>query len=958
MRAYTFVVGLFAGLGSFLFGYDTGIITTSIAHESFKAYMGHPNDAMTGAIVSTYIAGEAIGAITQILLGDRLGRKRFMQLLCFVATVGTVIQTAAVNYGMFLVGRILTGIAVGGLVGTVPIYNSEIAPSESRGIIGGLSGYMIGIGGFLANWVGFACGYASDSSSFQWRFPLALQIPPGIILYIGLQWMLPESPRWLIRHRRDEEAKKSFKQIRGDLSEDAVHTEFEEMKEQILLEKETEVSSFKEAWTRYRKRVLIAVAVQTMTSLTGVNVINYYQTTLYTQLGITGHTVLLMAGIYATVGVIINVFSLRLLDTFGRVRLLGYGSLGLCFDLIYSALMARYFADSDNEVGKGFAVLGIYLFTAIYYLGINSTTWLYGVEILPIFLRSKVTGLASLSHFVWNIALTEAGPSAFANIGENYYWTVGSYDTGIITTSIAHETFKAYMGHPNDAMTGAIVSTYIAGEAIGAVVQMILGDKLGRKRFMQLMCLIVTVGTVIQTAAQNYGMSSLSLVSLYQLTRPCLTSSRHVCGWADFDRSCCVGAVLREADKRMNRRADSVIGLYCSGGLIGTVPIYQSEIAPPETRGFIGGLSGWMVGLANWIGYACAFAPSTTSFQWRFPLALQIPPGVILFFGLQFLLPESPRWLIRHHRDEEARMTFSKIRGDLSGEVHIEFHEMKEQILYEKETEVSSLKEAWTKYRKRFVIAIAVQTMTSATGINVINYYQTTLYQQMGIMGNQIFLLAACYGTVGLTMTSISLRLLDTLGRAKLLVCGSAGLCIVLVYSALMARFFANSDNRIGKGFGILGIYVYTAIYYLTINCTTWLYGVEILPMSLRSRITGLSALSHFVLNVGLTEAGPSAFANIHENFYCQSFHLCYTPLRRLQKTDHAGKPDVFVATMFVTAVGIYFHFPETKGRSLEMIAKEFGDRVVVEPLTEADAITASGNKDDVEEERVEYASA
>ncbi|KAK7039228.1 hypothetical protein VNI00_010133 [Paramarasmius palmivorus] len=421
MRPYIVMVGLFAGLGSFLFGYDTGIITTSIAHDSFKDYMGRPSDAATGAIVATYIAGEAVGAIIQMILGDVLGRKRFMQLMCMTVTVGTVIQTAAQNYAMFLVGRILTGVAVGGLVGTVPIYNSEISPPESRGVIGGLSGYMIGIGGFLANWIGYACGFASDTTSFQWRFPLALQVPPGVILFFGL-FILPESPRWLIRAGRDEEAKAAFSRIRGNLTADTLHAEFEDMREQILFEKSSEVSTFVEAWRKYKKRIIIAVAVQTMTSLTGVNVINYYQTTLYKQLGITGHTILLLAGVYGTIGVLINIISLRLVDRFGRVKLLGYGAAGLCVDLIYSALMARFFASSDNRVGKGFAILGIYMFTAIYYLGINSTTWLYGVEILPMFLRSKVTGLASTSHFVVNIAITEAGPSAFANIKENYYY--------------------------------------------------------------------------------------------------------------------------------------------------------------------------------------------------------------------------------------------------------------------------------------------------------------------------------------------------------------------------------------------------------------------------------------------------------------------------------------------------------------------------------------------------------
>lgn len=110
----------------------------------------------------------------------------------------------------------------------------HFSPPEHRGLIGGLSGYMIGIGGFLgthssaqtlfsfsntadtANWIGFACAHASNGA-FQWRFPLALQIPPGVILLIGLIFFLPESPRWLIRNGRDEEAKAAFTKIRGDL---------------------------------------------------------------------------------------------------------------------------------------------------------------------------------------------------------------------------------------------------------------------------------------------------------------------------------------------------------------------------------------------------------------------------------------------------------------------------------------------------------------------------------------------------------------------------------------------------------------------------------------------------------------------------------------------------------------------------------------------------------------------
>lgn len=85
-------------------------------------------------------AGEALGALTQTAIGDRLGRIRFMQLMCIIVTVGTAIQTGCVNIGMFLAGRVLAGFAVGGMVSTVPIYLSEISAPQHRGLIGGISG--------------------------------------------------------------------------------------------------------------------------------------------------------------------------------------------------------------------------------------------------------------------------------------------------------------------------------------------------------------------------------------------------------------------------------------------------------------------------------------------------------------------------------------------------------------------------------------------------------------------------------------------------------------------------------------------------------------------------------------------------------------------------------------------------------------------------------------------------
>ncbi|TQS34003.1 hypothetical protein Golomagni_05634 [Golovinomyces magnicellulatus] len=149
-----------------------------------------------------------------------------------------------------------------------------------------------------------------------------------------------------------------------------------------------------------------------MTSLTGVNVIQYYQTILYKSLGMSPKMILALAGVYGTTTFVSNVITtLFLTDQWGRRKMILTGLTGVILVEIYTSVMQRQFQDTDNKVGKGFTILGIYLFAVIYYVTLtgidgmlNSTTWLYGAEVLPITLRSKVMGLASASHFIVNVA--------------------------------------------------------------------------------------------------------------------------------------------------------------------------------------------------------------------------------------------------------------------------------------------------------------------------------------------------------------------------------------------------------------------------------------------------------------------------------------------------------------------------------------------------------------------------
>lgn len=138
---------------------------------------------------------------------------------------------------------------------TVPIYLSEISPPSQRGLIGGISGCGISFGTMMSNWVGMACGHATYGP-VQWRLPLGVQIPWGVVLFIGLATFMPDSPRQLIRNGEVEQARKEFIKIRRDLGSHEVHDEFVMMKSQIEFEMERDIKSIKEIFILFRHRVL------------------------------------------------------------------------------------------------------------------------------------------------------------------------------------------------------------------------------------------------------------------------------------------------------------------------------------------------------------------------------------------------------------------------------------------------------------------------------------------------------------------------------------------------------------------------------------------------------------------------------------------------------------------------------------------------------------------------------
>lgn len=129
-----------AAVGSLLFGYDTGIIASAIAQESFNEQLGggHLSDNVIGAIVSTFTAGAILGTMIVSFLADRYGRRGAIFVGAILACIGGALQGGAVNVAIMIVGRIIAGTGIGLLSSTVPNFCLEIAPKNLRGMLGGM----------------------------------------------------------------------------------------------------------------------------------------------------------------------------------------------------------------------------------------------------------------------------------------------------------------------------------------------------------------------------------------------------------------------------------------------------------------------------------------------------------------------------------------------------------------------------------------------------------------------------------------------------------------------------------------------------------------------------------------------------------------------------------------------------------------------------------------------------
>ncbi|ORX39548.1 general substrate transporter [Kockovaella imperatae] len=425
-----YVAAIFAAIGSFLFGYDSGIISSVISpsYGQFQKYFHNPQSNVTGAIVSTFAGGAFFGALLAGRTADWIGRKRTIQLGSIIAIIGCTLQTAAVNIAMLIVGRCICGAAIGVLSMIVPMYQAEISPPHARGLLSGMTQWMISWGFFIANWVGYGCGYINNTGQF--RVPLAIQIIPALLLLIGM-FILPYSPRWLVMQGRVDEARDTLYRLHGgrkNAHPEAIEAEFQEISQQVEWDRENLTTRYIDLVNTKPNfhRTFCGCAVQAMCQWTGVNVNNYFGPTIYTDLGYTGHTTLIINAISGTWGLIVTfIFITCIVDRIGRR-----------WPLIIGALFCAAFMGMEAGTNKPFSVIkdyhdkstgiagvaAVFLFSWAFSFSFGPVSWIYQSEIFPMNIRALGTSVSTATNWANNVVIGQITPIGFKHLKYKYFF--------------------------------------------------------------------------------------------------------------------------------------------------------------------------------------------------------------------------------------------------------------------------------------------------------------------------------------------------------------------------------------------------------------------------------------------------------------------------------------------------------------------------------------------------------
>ena len=411
---FVYFVSAIAALGGLLFGYDTAVIAGAIGFLEIKFQL---SPAMTGLAASSAIWGCVIGALGAGYMSDKWGRKNILIVTAILFAVSAIGSALPRNLGEFVIARLIGGIGVGAASMLSPLYISEIAPAEKRGMLVTLYQLAIVIGInviYFINLLIAGSGTEQWNIDMGWRYMLGSEIVPSALFLIALIFV-PESPRWLASKNRNDEAMKILEKVNGPHRAAEVMSE---IRETLREEKGTVSELFAPG---LRTAMIVGVFLALFSQITGINAIIYYAPEIFKSVGFGTDSAMLQTVIIGLTNTLFTFVAIGLIDKVGRRKLLLWGVTGMIICLVGVGIVF-YFGFSSGPL----LLLFILGFIASFASSLGPIPWVIISEIFPTKTRGIAMSFATLTLWIGVVLITQLTPILLKEAGGAItFWIFG-----------------------------------------------------------------------------------------------------------------------------------------------------------------------------------------------------------------------------------------------------------------------------------------------------------------------------------------------------------------------------------------------------------------------------------------------------------------------------------------------------------------------------------------------------
>jgi SP family arabinose:H+ symporter-like MFS transporter len=408
---------LVSAMGGLLFGYDWVVIGG--AKPFYEKFFNLTTPSQVGWAMSSALVGCLVGALISGGLSDRFGRKKLLILAGFLFTISAVGTGLAPDFVVFIVFRLVGGVGIGLASNLSPMYIAEISPAPVRGKFVSVNQLTIVIGilaAQLVNWLiarpvpaGATAAeiLASWNGQAGWRWMFGAEAVPAFLFFL-LMFLIPESPRWLVKNGREAEAERILARVGG-----------KGFAGQALGEIRDTLASGEIGNVHFRslfgpglaKVLLVGVVLAVYQQWCGINVIFYYADEIFTAAGYGVSGVLFNIVITGTVNLIFTIIAIRLVDKLGRKPLMMAGSAGLA--VVFGLIGASYAVHSRGVHLLALVVVAM----ALYALSLAPVTWVLLSEIFPNRIRGAAMSVSTFSLWSACFVLTYTFPLLNKGLG-------------------------------------------------------------------------------------------------------------------------------------------------------------------------------------------------------------------------------------------------------------------------------------------------------------------------------------------------------------------------------------------------------------------------------------------------------------------------------------------------------------------------------------------------------------